>query len=169
MTIYNDATRLDYHTRDGNRSGRPAPVSGWVGLPLRSGREEHSAVWTELQHLISAVDSHTGDESSSEPAHKKRRVYEFSDSEDDNTSEQQSQASLAVFHYQSESEIDEQACPPKWWKSHSGAYPTTVALARKYLTRSATTVTGNIISKKRASLSPGNINKQVCLNNWLRD
>ena len=53
---------------------------------------ERDAVWTELQHLISAVDSHTGGEPSSEPAHTKRRPYEFYDSGDNNTSEQQSQA-----------------------------------------------------------------------------
>jgi len=27
-----------YRTRDGNRSGRPAPVAGRVGLPVGSGR-----------------------------------------------------------------------------------------------------------------------------------
>jgi len=139
-------------------------------------KAERGAVWTELQSLIAAVDSHTGDESSSEPA-QKRRLYEFSSDSEDDTSEQQSQATLAVFRYQSESEIDEQACPLEWWKSHAGAYPTIVALARKYLTTPATTVpcerlfsvSGNIVSKKRASLSPGNVNKLVCLNNWLRD
>ena len=67
-------------------------------------------------------------------------------------------------------------CPCRW-SSHAGAYPTIVSLARKYLTTPATTVpceplfsvSGNIVSKKRASLSPGNVNKLVCLNNWLRD
>jgi len=79
--------------------------------------------------------------------------------------------------YQFESEIDEQACFLEWWKSHAGAYQSSFALARKYLTTPATTfpceplfsVSGNIISKKRAPLLPGNVNKLVCLNNWLRD
>jgi len=64
-------------------------------------------------------------------------------------------------------------------KSHAGAYLTTVALACKYLTTPATATTvpcerlssasSSTVSKKRASLSPGNVNKLVCLNNWLRD
>jgi len=89
---------------------------------------------------------------------------------------EQSQANLGVVRYKSEVEIDEDNCPLEWWKSHAGAYPTIASLARKYLTTPATTVpcerlfsaSGNIVNKKRASLSSKNVHKLVCLNNWLR-
>jgi len=73
-------------------------------------------------------------------------------------------------------ELDEDSWPVEWCKSHAGAYQTIATLARKYLTTPATTVpcerlfsaSRNILNKKRASLSADNVNKLVCLNNWLK-
>jgi len=38
--------RICFCSRDGNRSGRPAPVVGWVGLPVGSGRCYVTSAWS---------------------------------------------------------------------------------------------------------------------------
>jgi len=77
--------------------------------------------------------------------------------------------------YQSEPNVDSDVCPLESWRLHAGAHPILPRLAKKYLSSPATTVScerlfslsGHIVSKKRASLDPSNVNKLVCLNNWL--
>jgi len=76
-------------------------------------KTQRDAVWTELQNLISNAESQQlkeGDRSTPEPPRKLRRLRSLSDSDEDETPEQ-SQASLAVCHYKSESETDDDACP----------------------------------------------------------
>jgi len=66
-------------------------------------------------------------------------------------------------------------CPLEWWKAHEGAHKVVAMIARKYLATPTTTVpceqlfslSGHILNKKRASMSSSNVNKLVCLSNWL--
>jgi len=87
----------------------------------------------------------------------------------------QSSVSSAITHYKTEPEIPKKLCPLDWWKVHSGAHPILAKLATRYLETPATIVpcerifskSGLIGNKTRAALSPANVNKLVCLNNWL--
>ncbi len=71
--------------------------------------------------------------------------------------------------------MDMEGCPLQWWSKREEAHARLAPIARKYLSTPATTVScerlfslsGHIIQKKRASMSPENVNKLVCLSNWL--
>ena len=113
-----------------------------------------------------------------EPVTKKPRLFELPSDTSDSDDEplvQPSSASLAVQRYKAELQLDAEQCPLEWWKIHAGSHPVIASLARMYLATPATTVpcerlfsvSGNIVSKKRASLTPTNVDKLVCLNNWL--
>ncbi|KAL3973863.1 KRAB domain-containing zinc finger protein [Sarotherodon galilaeus] len=77
--------------------------------------------------------------------------------------------------YKAEPKIDIGERPLQWWLKREGAHARLAAIARKYLSTPATTVpcerlfslSGHIIQKKRASLSSDNVNRIVCLSNWL--
>jgi len=90
-------------------------------------------------------------------------------------SNRQSSVSGAIALYKAEPEMPKESCPLDWWNVYAGAHPLLANLAIRYLVTPATTVpcerifskSGLIVSKNRAALSPANVNKHVCLNNWL--
>ena len=98
-----------------------------------------------------------------------------SEDSDDEPLAQRSISSTAVLRFKAEPQTDMDSCPLEWWRSHAGAHPVIANLAMKYLGSPATTVpcerlfsqSGNIVTKKRASLKQHNVNKLVCLNDWL--
>ena len=65
--------------------------------------------------------------------------------------------------------------PLKWWSEHTTVYGKMAHIARKYLGTPATTVpceihfslAGHIVQKRRSSLSPENVNKLVCLTQYV--
>ncbi|XDV38559.1 hypothetical protein PO909_007933 [Leuciscus waleckii] len=83
----------------------------------------------------------------------------------------------AIQRYRAEPTIKLEDCPLRWWASHSGAHEKLASLAHKYLATPATTVpcerlfsvAGHIVNKKRSALLSENVNKLVCLSNWLKD
>jgi len=111
-----------------------------------------------------------------EPPKKKIRMLEYSsDSDDEPLVPRQSSVSGAIARYKTEPEMPKESCPLDWWKVHGGSHPLLANLAICYLGTPATTVpckrifskSGLIVSKTHAALSPTNVNKLVCLNNWL--
>ncbi len=80
-----------------------------------------------------------------------------------------------VERYKTEPTIDTEDCPQQWWSNHEGAHSMMARLARKYLATPATSVpcerlfslSGHVVNKKRASLASENVNRLVCLNDWL--
>ena len=70
--------------------------------------------------------------------------------------------------YKAEPQTDISTCPLERWKTHAGAHGRLAVLAAKYLASPATTapcerlfsLSGNILCKKRAALSPRNVNIQ---------
>jgi zinc finger BED domain-containing protein 1 (E3 SUMO-protein ligase ZBED1) len=107
------------------------------------------------------------------------KFYEISSDDDDDDDRplipRAKSTSDALLRYKDAPEIDTDSCPLQWWKNHAGAHKVLATVARKYLASPATTVpcerlfslSGNILNKKRASLSTDNVNKLVCLSNWL--
>lgn len=108
-----------------------------------------------------------------EPVTKKPRLFELPSDTSDSDDEplvQPSSASLAVQRYKAELQADAEQCPLEWWKIHAGSHPVIASLATPATTvpcERLFSVSGNIVSKKRASLTPTNVDKLVCLNNWL--
>lgn len=82
-----------------------------------------------------------------------------------------------LAHDKAEPCIGMHECPLEWWAAHTGAYGQLSSLAGKYLAAPAMSVpcerlfslAGNIIQKKRAALHSDNVNKLVCLSNWLKE
>lgn len=80
-----------------------------------------------------------------------------------------------VEMYRSQPEEDEKCNPLTWWKKNNLAYPNIAKLAKQYLACPCSSVpserlfsaAGNIVSKKRASLSRDTADMLVCLSSWL--
>ncbi|KAJ4933829.1 hypothetical protein JOQ06_006638 [Pogonophryne albipinna] len=107
---------------------------------------ERGGVWTSVEALLRKEPDRATAEPTEEPARKRSLLLETD-------------------------------CPLQWWSTHEGAHPQLSALARKYLGSPATSVpcerlfslAGNIVLKKRAALSSENMNRLVCLSNWLKE
>ncbi|EMP38559.1 hypothetical protein UY3_04234 [Chelonia mydas] len=82
---------------------------------------------------------------------------------------------LLVACYQAEAVISMDACPLELWLKHERTNESLAHLACKYLVMLATTVqceslfslSGDIVNKKRGALSSANVNKVICLSDWL--
>lgn len=135
-------------------------------------RGEREEVWTSLEALLQ--EQCKRDTPIQEPA-KKRSLLSSLSSDSDSDDEVQRNRVLSL--YRPESTISETDCPLQWWSSRAGAHPQLSVLARKYLTSPATSVrcerlfslAGHIVTKKRAALSSENMNRIVCLSNWLKE
>lgn len=130
-------------------------------------------MWTSVEALLRKESDRATPEPTEEPARKKSLLLFNSDSE----SEDEEGPNRALGRYRAEPTISETDCPLQWWSTHEGAHPQLSALARKYLGSPATSVpcerlfslAGNIVQKKRAALSSENVNRLVCLSNWLKE
>lgn len=84
-------------------------------------------------------------------------------------------AERIVALYRSYPEQPDTVNPLNWWKANAAGHMRLSKLAARYLASPGTSVpservfssAGNIISKKRASLTPQNANMLVCLGSWL--
>ncbi|XP_073720988.1 E3 SUMO-protein ligase ZBED1-like [Misgurnus anguillicaudatus] len=136
-------------------------------------RGEREGVWTNIEALLRIEPNRATPEPTEEPARKRSLLLFNSDSE----SEDEEAHKVALARYRAEPTISETDCPLQWWSTHEGAHPQLSALARKYLGSPATSVpcerlfsqAGNIVQKKRAALSSENVNRLVCLSNWLKE
>ena len=131
-------------------------------------------VWTWIEEMLRGSEAGRAapQPTEDEPAAKKSLLLLCSS---DSDSDMEEQGPLA--RYKAEPCIAMRECPLEWWAAHAGAYGQLSSLARKYLASPATSVpcerlfslAGNIIQKKRAALHSDNVNKLVCLSNWLKE
>ncbi|XP_038163415.1 zinc finger BED domain-containing protein 4-like [Cyprinodon tularosa] len=136
-------------------------------------RGERGEVWTSIEALVQQQPGRATPERTEEPARKRSLLLYNSDSE----SEDEDGPKGALARYKAEPTISERDCPLQWWSTHERAHPQLSVLARKYLGSPATSVpcerlfslAGNIVQKKRAALSSENVNRLVCLSNWLKE
>ncbi|XP_070761682.1 E3 SUMO-protein ligase ZBED1-like [Enoplosus armatus] len=134
-------------------------------------RGERAEVWTSLEALLQEQRQGT---TTQEPAKKKSLFLSPLSSESD--SDEEALCNRALSLYRAESTISETDCPLQWWSSRAGTHPQLSVLAHKYLTSPASSVpcerlfslAGHIVTKKRAALSSENVNRLVCLSNWLK-
>lgn len=139
-------------------------------------RGEREGVWTSVEALLRKEPNRDTPEPTEEPA-KKRSLLLFNSDSESEDEEGAIRPNMALSRYRAEPRISETDCPLQWWSTHAGAHPHLSALARKYLGSPATSVpcerlfslAGNIVQKKRAALSSENVNRLVCLSNWLKE
>ncbi|KAL3967138.1 chromosome alignment-maintaining phosphoprotein 1 [Sarotherodon galilaeus] len=118
-----------------------------------------------------AVRSHTAEEG---PAKKRLSLLQM---DSDSESEEEVQQDRAIQRYRAEPCTALEDCPLQWWAAHAGAHSQLARLARRYLATPASTVpcerlfsvAGHIVNKKRSALHSENVDKLVCLSNWLKD
>ncbi|KAE8295701.1 hypothetical protein D5F01_LYC06636 [Larimichthys crocea] len=139
-------------------------------------KDERSEVWASVRDLMRETCAQQPPaETTEEPSPKKRRTSILLGSSDSDTDDEEESIERCLDRYKVEPKMDIEGCPLQWWSKREGAHARLASIARKYLSTPATTVpcerlfslSGHIIQKKRASLTPDNVNKLVCLNNWL--
>lgn len=135
-------------------------------------RPDREEVWKALTEE-SAQQPEACREIAPEPPAKKMNLLLAVDSDE----EEDPAYDMAVDRYRAEQSISLEDCPLRWWSLHAPAYPSLAPLVIKYLATPATTVpcerlfslSGHILQKKRAALSTDNVNRLVCISNWLNE
>ena len=136
-------------------------------------RAERDPVWAKLSELVKGVEPalQLSIEENQEPPQKKPALLMVgSESESD----EETLEGNVVERYKVEPSLGLKECPLKWWSERSACYGNMAHIARRYLGTPATTVpcerlfslAGHIVQKRRAGLSPDNVNKLVCLSDW---
>ena len=139
-------------------------------------RAEREPVWAKLSELVKGEESAVQPPreertSSSEPPQKKPALLVL---EPESGSDDDTLVDNAVERYKVEPSAGLEERPLEWWSKRSACYGNMAKIARKYLGTPATTVpcerlfslAGHVVQKRRASLSPDNVNRLVCLSDW---
>lgn len=136
-------------------------------------RPDRAEVWSSISALLREERPAQPEQpATSEPPKKISALMVAPESDSD---EEDDSIEKCVERYRAEPAIDMEDCPQQWWSKHEGAHSKLACLARKYLATPATSVpcerlfslSGHIVQKKRAALSSDNVNRLVCLSNWL--
>ncbi|XP_003442878.1 zinc finger BED domain-containing protein 1 [Oreochromis niloticus] len=141
-------------------------------------KDERREVWASVHDLVMA-ETHAHQPSAQtteEPSPKKRKISIcLLGTSDSDSEEEEDSVDRCLDRYKAEPKIDIEECPLQWWLKREGAHARLAPIACKYLSTPATTVpcerlfslSGHIIQKRSASLSSDDVNKIVCLSNWL--
>ena len=106
---------------------------------------------------------------------KKRMLLSLDDDSDEELAPVEVNLRDAVNRYRIQPGAADEDDPLVWWSLHAGAFPEISELAINYLATPATSVpcerlfskAGQVVNKQRASFAPQNVNKRVCLMDWL--
>ncbi|KAI4807792.1 hypothetical protein KUCAC02_027577 [Chaenocephalus aceratus] len=137
-------------------------------------KTDREAVWTTLGGMLRSPTRRSAHTEDGPPKKKMNILLQMgSDSE----SEEEVQPDRAIHRYRAEPTTSMEDCHLQWWSSHAGAHDKLAPLAHKYLATPASTVpcerlfsvARHIVQKKRSALLSENVNKLVCLSNWLKD
>ena len=135
-------------------------------------------VWASVHDLlmkVSRTEPPPAEPTEEPPPKKERKSIFFSSSSSSDSEADEDSLEQCLARYRAEPKLDIKGCPLEWWSKRETSHPVLATIARKYLSTPATTVpcerlfslSGHIVQKRRASLSPENVNRLVCLNNWL--
>ncbi|KAF0043699.1 hypothetical protein F2P81_005036 [Scophthalmus maximus] len=141
-------------------------------------KAERSEVWASLSNLVmgeSPAQQPSAEATEEQPPKKRRMSVFLLSSSDTHTDEEEESIEQCVGRYKAEPKMAMEGCPLQWWSKREGALTRLACIARRYLSTPATTVpcerlfslSDHIIQKKRAALYPDNVNRLVCLSNWL--
>ncbi|XP_043360501.1 protein SGT1 homolog isoform X1 [Dermochelys coriacea] len=135
-------------------------------------KSERDVVWNMLSKLLKEQHS---DAETTEPKPPKKKINLLLMASDSDDESEHALVRSALDHYRAEPVISMDAYPLEWWLKHEGTYESLVPLACKYLAMLVTKepckrlflLSGDIVNKKRAALSPTNVTKLICLRDWL--
>ncbi|XP_053179676.1 E3 SUMO-protein ligase ZBED1-like [Scomber japonicus] len=135
-------------------------------------KADRAGVWRSITALLRGISPAQPEQPTTSEPPKKRLALMFAES---STDDEEDTIETCLARYRAEPTIDLEACPLEWWSNHEGAHSLMARLARKYLATPATSVpcerlfslSGHIVQKKRASLLAENVNRLVCLSDWL--
>uniref|UniRef100_A0A8C1D0C7 Uncharacterized protein n=2 Tax=Cyprinus carpio TaxID=7962 RepID=A0A8C1D0C7_CYPCA len=140
-------------------------------------KDERNEVWASLSKLLMAQSpgKQESKKTTDQQPPKKRRISVLLVSSDSESDEEEESIEQCLNRYKAEPKLHMEGCPLQWWKKREATHARLAPIACKYLSTPATTVpcerlfslSGHIIQKKRATLSPDNVNRLVCLSNWL--
>lgn len=135
-------------------------------------------MWDLIRTLLHEMDkekpAQLDNQVSPEPATKKPALMLAVESSSD---EEEDKIEQCLERYKAEPVIDIEDSPQEWWRTHEASHSEMAQLARKYLITPATSVpserlfslSGHVVQKKRASLLSENVNRLVCLSDWLKE
>lgn len=126
-----------------------------------------------LQEMERKKPAQTDNQVSLEPATKKPALMMAQESSSD---EEEDSIEQCLERYKAEPFIGIEDSPQEWWCAHEVSHSELASLARKYLATPATSVPSERlfslsghVQKRRASLLSENVNRLVCLSNWLKE
>ncbi|XP_063049691.1 E3 SUMO-protein ligase ZBED1-like [Engraulis encrasicolus] len=130
-------------------------------------------VWNSIRTLLMEMQRPAELDDTPEPAKKKPALMLADESSSD---EEEDSVERCIDRYKAEPMINLDDSPQEWWSTHAASHRELAILARRYLSTPATSVpserlfslSGHVVQKRRASLSPENVNRLVCLSNWLK-
>ncbi|XP_077065477.1 E3 SUMO-protein ligase ZBED1-like [Siphateles boraxobius] len=139
-------------------------------------KPDRAEVWGTIHALLQEIErkrpAQPDNQVTPEPPTKKPTLmlaHESSSDEEEDCVEQ------CLERYKAEPLIGMDDCPLEWWSMHEGAHNEMACLARKYSTPATSvpserlfSLSGHVVQKKRASLLSENVNRLVCLSNWLK-
>lgn len=143
-------------------------------------KPDRGQVWDSINALLLNMEkekekpTQPDNQVTPEPAIKKPALMlaQGSSSEEEEDSIEQ-----RLERYKAEPLIGIEDSPQDWWRTHEASHSEMAHLARKYLATPATSVpserlfslSGHVVQNKRASLLSENVNRLVCLSNWLKE
>ena len=97
--------------------------------------------------------------------------------QESSSEEEEDSVEQCLERYKAEPLAGMDDCPQEWWSTRKASHRDMALLARKYLATPATSVpcerlfslSGHVVQKRRASLLSENVNRLVCLSNWLKE
>ncbi|KAL6485768.1 hypothetical protein MHYP_G00051600 [Metynnis hypsauchen] len=135
-------------------------------------KDERSEMWASLHNLMMTempTPQPSAEATETQPPKKRRMSVFLLGSSDMDTDKVGESIGQCMERYKTESKMDMEGCPLQWWSKREGAHVRLAPIAHKYLSTPATTVpcerlfslSGHIIQKKRAALSPDNVEKRA--------
>ena len=153
-------------------------------IPKMDRQTVYDEIEAEMRVLISkdqksASDDEEGDDDISDPDPKKAKMsLDFYESDDEEEGEENEDiVAKEIQKYLKEPKPDRDSEPLKWWKVKESTYPVLSRIAKKYLAIPATSVEaerrfsdlGNLLTKRRLSMTGANVNKQLFLKKKVKD
>lgn len=141
-------------------------------------KPDRAEVWDSIRALLHGMEkerpAQPESQATPDPPSKKQTLMLLQES---SSEEEEDNVEQCVERYKAEPLAGMDDCPQEWWSTHKASHSDMARLARKYLATPATSVpcerlfslSGHVVQKRRASLLSENVNRLVCLSNWLKE
>lgn len=132
-------------------------------------KDERNEVWTSVSKLLmtETLGKQESKETTDQQTPNKRRISVLLFTSDSESDEVEESIEQCLNRYKAEPKMQMEGCPLQWWSKREATHARLALIPHKYLSTPATTVpcerlfllSGHIIQKKRATLSPDYVNR----------